>query len=219
MGFDSDGFYKFGPIPGIGGPFSTAKEYFAAWVEHTEYPTSEKKLRRMAPGAFQEELVAGPRNFKGAIEKFNQQNLLTIDNEGPFRLCHGDFGTHNLVINDKYDILGVIDWENSFAGPVNIFATFPISLSSTPQPADAPWLYDDQGIPLDEDTKIILAEQKLYTEAMRKAEEALVEEAGFCLSKAFDDTLRMQLATSMIQFSQGKGALYGRMVDAFRKAI
>ena len=42
---------------------------------------------------------------------------LFVQDYGLFPLCHGDFGHDNIIVDDEYCILGVIDWETSFADP------------------------------------------------------------------------------------------------------
>ncbi|OJJ60072.1 hypothetical protein ASPSYDRAFT_30886 [Aspergillus sydowii CBS 593.65] len=44
---------------------------------------------------------------------------------GPFGLAHSDFGAHNLLVNENFDILAVIDFDGLIAGPLEIQAQFP----------------------------------------------------------------------------------------------
>lgn len=45
--------------------------------------------------------------------------------QGPFGLAHSDFGAHNLLVNENFDILAVIDFDGLIAGPLEIQAQFP----------------------------------------------------------------------------------------------
>lgn len=40
-----DGSFEQGPIPGIGGPFETASDFFKAWAARAELGLSEERLR------------------------------------------------------------------------------------------------------------------------------------------------------------------------------
>lgn len=50
-------------------------------------------------------------------------DLLTA-NDGPlkFPIVHPDFGLHNILLNDDYEVVGVIDWEGAYSAPVGVFA-------------------------------------------------------------------------------------------------
>jgi len=58
---------------------------------------------------------------------------LSLEDEGPFRLIHPDFGHNNIIIDDSYSILGVIDWEGAFVGPSEMAAQFPLRLQLPPE--------------------------------------------------------------------------------------
>jgi Phosphotransferase enzyme family len=53
---------------------------------------------------------------------------------GPFRLCNTDFGSHNVLVNDKFEVVGVIDWGGLMAAPVELVAQFPSIISGVPGP-------------------------------------------------------------------------------------
>jgi aminoglycoside phosphotransferase (APT) family kinase protein len=36
-------------------------------------------------------------------------------------------GHNNMVFDDEYNLLGVIDWEAAYAGPWELFGEFPVS--------------------------------------------------------------------------------------------
>jgi len=136
---NANGTFQQGPIPGIGGPFDTATELFKAWAAKIEFGISEEKLRA-ASAPYATEIVASVELFKEAIDGLADK--ISIHNYGPFPLCHGDFGHNNIIVDDKYQVLGVIDWESAFAGPWEVFGDFPLTLSTIPSIMDAPWNYD-----------------------------------------------------------------------------
>ena len=130
-----DGTYQQGPIPGLGGPFDTATDFFKAWAAKTGFGMSDEKLRA-ASGPYAAEIVPSVSSFTKSIDQLADK--LSIRDKGPFPLCHGDFGHNNIIVDDEYHVLGVIDLESSFAGPWEIFGDFPLTLSIVPPAMDAP---------------------------------------------------------------------------------
>ncbi|OQD73589.1 hypothetical protein PENDEC_c014G05414 [Penicillium decumbens] len=114
VGRNEDGWYRQGAIPGLGGPFKRATEFFKAWAAKAEFGLSEDKLKE-ASGSFADEVSSSASSFRALVNSL--AGRLSIRDEGPFPLCHGDFGHNNITFNDKYHLLGVIDWESSFATP------------------------------------------------------------------------------------------------------
>ncbi|KAK2595514.1 hypothetical protein QQS21_006789 [Conoideocrella luteorostrata] len=45
---------------------------------------------------------------------------------GPFRLVNRDFGAHNLLVNQDFDIVGVIDFDGVMAAPLEVVAQYPV---------------------------------------------------------------------------------------------
>lgn len=45
---------------------------------------------------------------------------------GPFRLTNRDFGAHNLLVNDEFEVIGVIDLDGVMAAPIEVVAQYPI---------------------------------------------------------------------------------------------
>jgi aminoglycoside/choline kinase family phosphotransferase len=48
------------------------------------------------------------------------------EKSGPFRLTNRDFGAHNILVNDNFDIVGVIDFDGVMAAPLEAVAQYPI---------------------------------------------------------------------------------------------
>jgi len=107
-------------IEGVGGPFLTSLEYFyalrrshnqhieAAYASDKEWETSSWILEQSLPS-------------------------MIIDNyiHGPFPICHMDFHYNNILIDDDFNITGIIDWSDAQTVPLERFtitpefATFP----------------------------------------------------------------------------------------------
>lgn len=52
-------------------------------------------------------------------------SLYGSSTSGPFRLANRDFGAHNLLVNEEFDIVGVIDFEGVMAAPIEVVAQYP----------------------------------------------------------------------------------------------
>ncbi|KJK63959.1 Phosphotransferase enzyme family protein [Aspergillus parasiticus SU-1] len=106
VGINNDGSYRQGPIPGLSGPFNTAADFFRAWSTKVDFGLSHDQLEDAA-GSFADELSFSGSAFKTLMN--DMADRLSICNEGPFPVCHGDFGHSNIVFDDNYRSLGVID--------------------------------------------------------------------------------------------------------------
>ena len=204
-GISEDGTYEQGPILGTGGPFDTAAEFYTAWSTIVEFGLDEPRLQQ-ASGQYLSEIKASISSFQESIKKLAAK--IPARNHGPFPLCHGDSGHNNIIVDNDYRILGVIDWEHAFAAPWEIAADFPLSLMIMPRSTDAPWNYDEDGNPVGEDLVQKYADQKTYFAAVAKEEADLGEAGDYSLARAMQDSGRQHLATAMHMFENGKAGLY-----------
>ena len=102
-----DGSFDIGPIPGLGGPFSTAKESLTAWAHSIKFPQSRSDMRKLAPPELLDDLIKSIENFPSRLEAVAE--LLPLINDGPFLLYHPDLYQSNIIIDQNYKILAVID--------------------------------------------------------------------------------------------------------------
>lgn len=145
------GAYEIGPLPnGLGGPFSTATEYYQAWAA--------RNISK--PGAVSD--------FAHRINKFS--SLISKHNNGPFRLIHPDFGHNNIIVDDDFNILSVIDWEKSFVGPPEMAARFPLRLQMYPE-AIIPLARNVEGRIIDEDWRKMAENRESYIAAVASLED------------------------------------------------
>ncbi|KAH8766795.1 hypothetical protein F5883DRAFT_671665 [Diaporthe sp. PMI_573] len=121
------------------------------------------------------------------------------------------FGHNNIIVDDTYHIIGVIDWETAFAGPWEIFADFPLTLSTVPPAMDAPWNYNQDGSPKAADLAQKLADQEDYVEAVAAGENGGGGD-NHRLSEMLRDSKRRQLATAMRLYGNGKPGWYNKII-------
>jgi hypothetical protein len=138
------GHYEIGPLPnGLGGPYLTATEYYQAWAA-SNMPE---------PGV--------TSDFPSRIETI--ASMISKNDNGPFRLIHPDFGHNNIIVDDDFNILSVIDWEYSFVGPPELAARFPIRLQMYPE-AILPLERDGDGRIVDEDWRKMSENRELWVD-------------------------------------------------------
>ena len=167
----------------------------------------------MAAGEYADELMESASLFKTLINDLAES--LSVRNNGPFPLCHGDFGHNNIIFDDNYQLLGVIDWEFAFAAPWEISCAFPLTLSTVPPAMSVPWNYDEKGLPKDAEGKQRLLDREEYIAIVREKEreQGLVE--GYNLSSALQDTKRQHLASALGLYRSGKPGWFSKVLDGF----
>lgn len=194
-----DGTYDVGPLPGLGGPFDTVTEYLMAWAETAIFNDMEG-----ADDEIKASIMAFPQKLKALAA-----NIPARDH-GPFPLVHDDFGHNNIVVDDDYNILGVIDWEHAGSMPwESVF--FPLTLSLLPRPMMPEWMYEN-GVPKNEEVRVIMDERKDYVNAVCRIERQ--EGSSHFLSAALGDEVGQELAYAMkLYVHDGKFGLYSRILD------
>ena len=170
-----DGTYEAEAIPGLGGPFNTATEYFAAWGEHTKFPYSEKSMRIMLPEEYKDDVIRSTGDYPRRIKE--QRFDITVRNEGPFPLRHTDFFHSNVIVNAQFNVLSIIDWEHAGTVPWEK-VEFPMFLLTLPPALDFPWRYDDDGKPLGDDTREVWGEREEYVQSVAEAEKEMGSDDG-----------------------------------------
>lgn len=101
------------------GPWNSSIEYYR--------DVANQKLERAirsAPFEVQDDYsFALPVLFERLIELYAEEGSV----RGPFGLAHQDFGAHNILVNEDFEVLAVIDLDSLLAAPVEIQAQFPCS--------------------------------------------------------------------------------------------
>ncbi|KND90455.1 hypothetical protein TOPH_05027 [Tolypocladium ophioglossoides CBS 100239] len=205
-----DGSYDVGPFPDLGGPFSTAAEYFEAWAQHAKFPLSESQRNRYLPEGLRDKIRSSIQDFPSRLAAMAGHVSL---GGGPFPLYHTDFRHSNIIIDTNYNILSVIDWEDASTVPWEA-VEFPLFLSTTPPPMDAPWNYDDKGLPIDPSVRQVWDELDEYVRFVREAE----VERGLdrCLSTTLANRTVQNLAGALKLFlDPGKNGFYCKVLEQF----
>ncbi|KAI5867868.1 phosphotransferase enzyme family-domain-containing protein [Durotheca rogersii] len=208
---NEDGTCQQGPIPGLGGPFDTATQFFQAWATKAKFGVTDEQLRQ-ASGAYADEIAQSVSVFAKSISDLASK--LSLRDGGPFPVWNSDWGWNNNVYDEDGNLLGSVDWEKTFAAPWELFADYPLGLTTIPPAMDAPWNYDENGYPKDAELAQRFADQQEYITAVRQ-EEILIGGTECRLSQGLSDTRRQQLASAMRLYLDGKPGFYSKVVDQF----
>lgn len=191
-----------------------------AWADAAEFRGLEdfKAIHRPRYGAqygeeFASQLEASILAFPSELQKLTA--TIPIRNYGPFPLIHPDFACWNVVVDDYYKVLGVIDWEFAHSGPWEM-VHFPACFMPTPAPMDLSTNYDENGMPVNEKIKQEFQEMREYREVVRKVEQA----KGLLptLSAVLGDGAGQDLAHALhLYVDDGKHGAYCKVLDAHRE--
>lgn len=99
-----------------GGPFATSQQYFAA-VGEAKYASSRKDASESdKPDESDRFCVLGAFVFCDIVSSTELFN----DKQTCFHLNHMDMGTQNILVDDDYNFLVIIDWEFAQTAPVQV---------------------------------------------------------------------------------------------------
>lgn len=130
-----EGGYESGPLLGIGGPFDTTAAFFEAWADSIEFKRDDKTIEAM----IQRSDVPTERMIS-IINKFPSQikamaNRLSTSNNRPFPLCHDDFLHSNIMVDENFNVTGIIDWEGACTVCPGSWLPFPNFFRPCPLPS------------------------------------------------------------------------------------
>ncbi|KAH6624160.1 hypothetical protein B0J18DRAFT_409649 [Chaetomium sp. MPI-SDFR-AT-0129] len=101
------------------GPWTSSTDYYADLANHA----LQVCVREAAPDVQTSCSFAIPILFKHLMSLYGHTNST---GGGPFCLTNRDFGAHNLLVNDNFEIVSVIDLDGVMAAPVEVVAQYPV---------------------------------------------------------------------------------------------
>ena len=138
---------------------------------------------------------------------------IPVRNHGPFPLIHSDFALWNVVVDDNYKVLGVIEWEYAQSGPWEM-VHFPTCFMPAPVPMGPSEWSDDAGTP--DWLKVSFREMEGYVDVVRQAERA--KNLSPTLSAVLSDPAGRDLAYAMRLYTvDGKHGYYARILEKHRE--
>lgn len=202
---NQEGKYDIGPLPVIGGPFDSATSFFEAWAAHTKFPLEEDRILELMKGGPAQRVLAAINDFPSRVMAAASQILHS--NHGPFPLCHADFLHSNIVVDDSFQVLGIIDWEGACTLPLQL-VTFPGFLNAMPILFDSPDNYDEAGQPVDSHQRQRWEDRTDYVQMVKSA-----EHKDDVLSRCLGDEKSLALAYSMKAYESGKLGFYDEVIS------
>ena len=98
------------------GPWDTPEQYYSALVRH-KLQVAEKDAD---PEVCESESFSLPHKFAELM------SLYGASHTGPYSLVNRDFGAHNVLVDEEYKIVGLIDLDGVMAAPAEVVAQFPL---------------------------------------------------------------------------------------------
>ena len=99
------------------GPWNSAKQYYHDLAIH-----AYRRAARLAPTDVQDDLSFGlPFVFEKTIGLYTDPSL----DRGPFGLANRDFGVNNVLVDENFTILAIIDLDGLMSAPIEVQAQFP----------------------------------------------------------------------------------------------
>lgn len=103
-----------GSFPRIGDPFDSAAQFFHALTHKIKFPYQEELLRERSPPDLVDEVLLLINVLSARLKDFAQKCHFR---EGPFPLFHTDLHSSNMIIDAQYNLVAVINWEDTFNAP------------------------------------------------------------------------------------------------------
>ncbi|RAL16218.1 phosphotransferase family protein [Aspergillus homomorphus CBS 101889] len=114
-----DNSFEVGPLPGIGGPFATATDFFIAWAKKAKFPASEKSIRKRVPDDLAADILNSVNNFPSRLQSIARK--IATNDKDPFPLYHRDLYHSNMIVDERFRIIGTSDWEGASTVPWELF--------------------------------------------------------------------------------------------------
>ncbi|MBE3049254.1 phosphotransferase [Candidatus Bathyarchaeota archaeon] len=146
---DTETFY-IGPDLETGkGPWASSTDYYRDLTDHL-LKTTMSRCGHLTTGIPSFALPVLCNHLLGACGE---------ETAGPFRLMNTDFGPHNILVNDGFEIVGIVDFDGMKAAPLEAAAQYPRFSHMTVFPPGYIEAHPLQG-PRIEEQKHLLAEYK-----------------------------------------------------------
>lgn len=114
-------------------------------------------------------------------------SLFTSNAKDDFALNHMDMGTQNILVDDKFNLLAVIDWEFAQSAPWQI-NHYPMPFPLTSSDAELEEILRDPGHVAHGNVSRQAAAQKMYKDKMKQAEEEMAQK-GHPIARSIADSL------------------------------
>ncbi|KAH8196701.1 hypothetical protein TruAng_009130 [Truncatella angustata] len=198
-----NGEYDIGPFPDIGGPFNTTTDFLKAWAEHASFPRGKDEILQLMKGGPAEQVLGAINQFPSQVKAM--ASYLSRHGRGPFPLCHADFLHSNMVVNEYFEVIAIIDWEGACTLPWEL-VSFPAFLNVVPIHFGSPESYKEDGLPADEEERHRCYERQDYVQMVQA-----LEQKDDLLSKCLVNEKYLAFAYSITSYQNGKLGFYNNI--------
>ncbi|KAH6646233.1 hypothetical protein BKA67DRAFT_97034 [Truncatella angustata] len=112
------------------GPWTRSSDYFADIAQHC----LQVCVNNAAPEVLDSASFALPIVFERLMNVFTSDGGSGGDPAAPFCLTNRDLGPHNLLVDEEFRIVGLIDLDGLMAAPIHVAAQFPVLAGLDPEP-------------------------------------------------------------------------------------
>ncbi|KAF2498506.1 hypothetical protein BU16DRAFT_570967 [Lophium mytilinum] len=187
------------------GPFLSAHEYFTA-VGNARYLEASKSAEDDDEEEADIYTVLGPFIFRDIVQ--HTDLFKGPGNTGPFHLNHMDMGTQNILVDDAFNFLAVIDWEFAQSAPVEV-NHYPMPFPLISSDAEIEQILSSPGGVAHRNVQRHVKARASYRHSFEAAEEALAGK-GRPLQRSIAETLdgpasRIYAALEKIAVFDGMG--------------
>ena len=112
------------------GPWRHSSAYFADVAEHA----LQVCVNNAAPEVLTSASFSLPVVFTHLMKLVGSDHTSGHSLAAPFCLTNRDFGPHNVLVDDDFHIVGVIDLDGIMAAPYEVAAQFPVLAGLDPEP-------------------------------------------------------------------------------------
>ncbi|KAJ0413964.1 hypothetical protein BJY00DRAFT_321442 [Aspergillus carlsbadensis] len=211
----ADGSFDVGPLPVLGGPFSTASAFCEAWASHARFPKKDAEIQRCAAGCPMPKLLQSIHAFPRRLRNLASAGRIARYDHGPFPLYHPDLYTSIVVVDEDaaFRVLGIVDWEGACSVPWEVVQV-PLFVAVLPRGMDDPgngWQAQRCG------GCAGVEEREEYVGFVRDAE----RRRGLCgdqrLSAVLSDPVVQGLAFALkVYLDPGKVGFYCKVLEGFK---
>ncbi|KAK0127973.1 hypothetical protein ONS96_007467 [Cadophora gregata f. sp. sojae] len=162
------------------GPFTETWDYFAAVADARFRQACRSDVADDGSNTFTR---LGPFVFKDIVHN----TTLFKSGGGPFHLDHMDMGTQNILVDQDFNFLAIIDWEFAQAAPWEVIH-YPMPFPLIAADAKTDYILQNPDHIAHRNVSRQVAARKMYKQKFRDAEQAL-ESKGRPLQKSIADVL------------------------------
>ncbi|KAL7273599.1 hypothetical protein RUND412_003524 [Rhizina undulata] len=111
---NDDGTIGIGPLPkafGFQGPFESTSDYLLSWTAHANFRNTALLKIELEDDALLQSLKKSVSSFPSRLESFIRAtpSVGSLSKNGGYPIVHRDFLVHNILFDDQYNFVGVID--------------------------------------------------------------------------------------------------------------